>query len=288
MNAETFLNQFGHLADAPNGVQKLRELVLQLAVTGRLLGGEVQNEESQALLSAIDDSRSKAITEGSAAALPAELLSEAEDSTLRPERAWTVVTLGRLLSKMGAGSTPLGGKKVYVDDGVMFLRSQNVWNHALVLDDVARIAPEVHARMRGTHVRPSDVLLNITGASIGRSALVPPSFETEANVSQHVAILRPLLPQIAPFLHLCVISPYFQKRIMDVQVGVSREGLSMTRLRHFPVPLPPLAEQHRIVAKVDELLALCDELEDLLRKREFTRDRLLSAAIAALLKSSMS
>ena len=114
--------------------------------------------------------------------------------------------------------------------------------------------------MSGTHVQPQDILLNITGASIGRCALVPSTF-VEGNVSQHVAIIRLFLPAIREFIHLSLTSPFFQKVIDDVQVGVSREGLSMQRFRLFPMLLPPLAEQHRIVAKVDELMALCDRLE---------------------------
>lgn len=149
---------------------------------------------------------------------------------------WRWGKFEHLVRKMGAGSTPLGGKKVYVDKGVMFLRSQNVWNDGLRLDDVALIPPATHEHMDGTYIHPGDVLLNITGASIGRSALVPNEFGA-ANVSQHVAILRLIEMSMWHFIHLCVISPFFQETIMRVQVGVSREGLSMTRLREFPIHL---------------------------------------------------
>lgn len=83
----------------------------------------------------------------------------------------------------------------------------------------------------------------------------------QANVSQHVAIVRPLVSDITPYLHLVLISAHVQKTVMDVQVGVSREGLSMAKLGQFVIPLPPRSEQARIVAKVDELMRLCDELE---------------------------
>jgi len=114
--------------------------------------------------------------------------------------------------------------------------------------------------MEATCVEPGDVLLNITGASIGRSAIVPDDFD-EANVSQHVAIVRLTDKVLRQFIHLIIVAPYFQSKIMQVQVGVSREGLSMKNLKEFVIALPPLAEQRRIVAKVEELLALCDELE---------------------------
>jgi type I restriction enzyme S subunit len=135
--------------------------------------------------------------------------------------------------------------------------------------------------MSGTHVQKQDILFNITEASIGRCALVPETF-TEGNVSQHVAIVRLCAPEIRGFVHLSLIPPFFQRLIDEVQVGVSREGLSMQRLRLFPMLLPPLAEQPRIVAKVDELMALCDQLEAAKTEREQSRDRLVTASLHRL------
>jgi type I restriction enzyme S subunit len=131
--------------------------------------------------------------------------------------------------------------------------------------------------MSGTHIQQQDILLNITGASIGRCALVPNSF-VEGNVSQHVAIIRLFLPDTREFIHLSLTSPFFQKVIDDVQVGVSREGLSMQKLRLFPMLIPPLAEQFRIVAKVAELMVLCNRLETAKAERETWRDTLAAAS----------
>ena len=95
-----------------------------------------------------------------------------------------------LLQKIGAGSTPLGGKEVNLSSGIKFLRSQSIWNDGLRLDGVAYIKPETHAKMAGTAVLANDLLCNITGASIGRCTPVPADFD-EANVSQHVTIIQP-------------------------------------------------------------------------------------------------
>ncbi|MCY7315582.1 MAG: restriction endonuclease subunit S [Rubrivivax sp.] len=171
--------------------------------------------------------------------------------------------------------------------GVKFLRSQNVWNEGLRLDGVAYIPPQTHARMAGTVVRPNDLLFNITGASIGRCAIVPTDFD-EANVSQHVTIVRPVLPALGPFLHLVLISGQIQQAVMDVQVGVSREGLSIAKLERFVVPLPPLSEQARIAARVDELMRVCDALEDKGRLEAEQHARLLSTLLGALTDSATS
>jgi type I restriction enzyme S subunit len=132
---------------------------------------------------------------------------------------------------------------------------------------VVYIDPETHQGMRNTQVCPHDILLNITGASLGRCASVPSNFPT-ANVSQHVTIIRPLMADTRHFIRICLLSPYGQQMIWGRQVGMAREGLSKKVLEQFEIPLPPLAEQKRIVAKVDELMALCDQLEAQQRERQ--------------------
>ncbi|MEY2892030.1 MAG: hypothetical protein RJA98_1938, partial [Pseudomonadota bacterium] len=89
---------------------------------------------------------------------------------------------------------------------------------------------------------------------------VPSDFD-EANVSQHVTIVRPAMSELNEFLHKVLVSRHVQQTVMDVQVGVSREGLSIAKLGQFLIPVPPLAEQSRIVTRVEELMRLCDALE---------------------------
>ena len=103
---------------------------------------------------------------------------------------WGCVRLKYITSKIGSGSTPTGGADVYQDHGVIFLRSQNIYNYGLELVDVAYISEDIHQEMKGTHVHSGDILYNITGGSIGRCCLAPESLG-EANVNQHVSIVRP-------------------------------------------------------------------------------------------------
>ena len=139
--------------------------------------------------------------------------------------------------------------------------------------------------MAGTVVTANDLLFNITGASIGRCAAVPADFD-EANVSQHVTIIRPVLPALNPFLHTVLISRLVQQAVMDVQVGVSREGLSIAKLGNFLVPIPPLQEQARIVARVADLMRLCDALEAKGRLEAEQHARLLGTLLGTLTDSS--
>ncbi len=136
--------------------------------------------------------------------------------------------------------------------------------------------------MNGTKVIAKDILLNITGGSLGRAALVPNDFK-EGNVSQHVCIIRPTLVDDS-FLHKTVLSPYFQYLIFDSTTGAGREGLPKYNLEQFVIPLPPLAEQERIVAKLEKLMKFCAELEVSIKQGIKNADQLLQTALKKALE----
>lgn len=242
------------------GIKKLRELILELAVRGKLVAQNPDDEPASKLLERIEAEKAQLIKDGKLKKQkPLAPVSEDEKPFELPE-GWECERLGSLVSKLGSGSTPRGGKTAYVESGIPFLRSQNIWNDGLALDDIAFIPESTHESMSNTVVFPGDILLNITGASLGRSLVFPDTFN-EANVSQHVTIIRLINARMTPFMSLCIKSPLVQSLVWGRQVGMAIEGLSKKVLECFEMPIPPLAEQQRIVAKVDELMALCDQLE---------------------------
>ena len=195
-------------------------------------------------------------------------------------KGWAWVRLSTLFTKMGSGSTPAGGRKVYQDEGPLLIRSQNVHNEGLKLEDVAHFAYSLFKK-RGSHVLPNDILLNITGASIGRCAIVPNPFE-EADVNQHVLIMRPVDSTLNHYLHIAIVSPLIQAAIMVGQVGATKEGLSATKASNLIVPVPPLAEQYRVVERVNQLMPLVEEYGKLEDDREA-----LDAALPERLRKSV-
>lgn len=273
------------LAGAPNGIKKLRELILELAVRGKLVPQDPNDEPASELLKRIAEEKTRLVVEGKIKKQKPLAKIEDQEKPFVIPTDWEWVRLDSLLKKIGAGSTPLGGKQAYVAKGVKFLRSQNVWNEGLRLNDVAFIPEATHQKMSGTHVEAGDLLFNITGASIGRCAAVPSNFDT-GNVSQHVTIIRPVSSNTQPFLHVVLVSQLVQQTVMDVQVGVSREGLSIGKLSQFLIPFPPEAEQHRIVAKVDELMALCDRLEAQQDDAESAHAQLVQALLDSLTQAA--
>jgi len=172
---------------------------------------------------------------------------------------WQVKQLKYLASHIGSGKTPSGGAEVYQDAGVLFLRSQNVYEGGLRLDDAAFISDEVDEEMKGSRVKPGDVLLNITGASIGRSCLVPVAFE-RANVNQHVCIIRGEPPLASKWISLCLPSKAVQAQIDFSQNGAGREGLNFEQIGNMFIALPHAEEIDEIASRLDRETARIDAL----------------------------
>ena len=206
-------------------------------------------------------------------------MSVAEPSSaLAAQSAWPVDRIKDHVWKIGSGVTPTGGAASYLDAGVPLLRSQNVHFDGLRLDDVAYIASETHNEMSGTKLRPRDVLLNITGASIGRCAFVPDNFG-EGNVNQHVCIIRPTGKLNHKFLTYCLAAPWGQDQVFSNFTGASRQGLGQRDLGAIQVPLPPLPEQQRIAAYLDASCAAIDAAVAAKRRQLETLDVLALATV---------
>ena len=276
-------DNFDLFYDAPETVGELRKAILQLAVMGKLVAQDENDEPASVLLERIKVEKERLVKEKKIKKINTLPLVKSYEESFKLPDGWEFIRLGEIVQKLGAGSTPRGGKAIYQNQGIKFLRSQNVWNRGLFLQNVAHIPSEIHQRMNGTVVKPSDILLNITGASIGRCAIVSDNFD-EGNVSQHVTIVRLIDKALRYYVHICLISPLIQDTIMDVQVGISREGLSMSQLKDFLIPIPPFEEQRRIVARVDQLMALCDELEAKLARQQKDGAGLMEAVVGGVLR----
>ena len=196
---------------------------------------------------------------------------------------WVWTTIEEICSKIGSGSTPRGSN--YSVKGIPFFRSQNVYNDRLVYDDIKYISEEVHQKMKGTEVLANDLLLNITGGSLGRCVVVPADFNC-GNVSQHVCIMRSVLVE-PEYFHALVLSSYFTKSMKIT--GSGREGLPKYNLEQMYFPLPPLTEQQRIVTEIEHWFALLDQIEkeklDLQTIIKQTKSKVLDIAIHGKLVS---
>jgi type I restriction enzyme S subunit len=196
-------------------------------------------------------------------------------------QTWSLVQIRHINTKVGSGVTPKGGADVYADEGVIFIRSQNVHFDGLRLDDVVRIDYDTHNKMNGSKVLYKDILLNITGASIGRCCVV--DINDEMNVNQHDCIIRPTQRIFPEYLNLVLQSNIGQVQIKLGTTGGNREGLTFEAIKEFTIPLPELAEQYEILNKAQSSIKQYYELINLNRiqidKLKEYRQSIISEAV---------
>lgn len=197
------------------------------------------------------------------------------------------VKLKFLISKIGSGVTPRGGANIYKTSGIYFLRSQNIHNDGLRLDNVVYITREIHNSMLSSQVQKDDVLINITGASIGRSYIY--NLEEEANINQHICILRPdkdLL--VSKYLMYQLQSSRIQNLINMVE-GASREGLTNHELKNYQISLVDIKSQREIVKSIKKETKNIDELitkaeKEIILIKEY-KESLISHAVTGQLQN---
>ena len=178
---------------------------------------------------------------------------------------WKKVRLGSICLKIGSGATPKGGATVYVDNGITFIRSQNVYNLKFDREGLVHISDEAAKKLDGVSIQKGDILLNITGDSVARTCVVP-SEVLPARVNQHVAIVRPD-PAILDysFLNYYLASPYMQAYMLGLSVGkgASRNAMTKDMIANYEVPCPALEIQHHIAS----ILSAYDNLIDNYRRQ---------------------
>lgn len=262
---------------------KLKQSILQDAISGKLTEdwrAENPNvEPASELLKRIKAEKQQLIKDGKIRKEnPLEPITESGLPFSIPP-TWQWRRLGDLCSKTGSGSTPKGGKSAYPSRGIYFLRSQNIYNNGIILDGVAFISDKTHKSMSGTQVKQEDLLLNITGGSIGRCAMVPKEFE-EANINQHVAIIRLIDKEMGNLIHSVIISNYFQQMIVKAQTGAGREGLPKNKMDQILIPIPPQKEQKRIDEIIKKSLEKCSLIEAQITANEQNAADLLKAVLS--------
>ncbi|MGA1832461.1 restriction endonuclease subunit S [Rhizobium wenxiniae] len=279
MNPERLLQHYEQIADAPDAIARLRRFILDLAVRGKLVPQDSADEPASELLKRIAAEKARLVKTGTIRKekmLPP--LSSAGGTFELPDK-WTWARLGQLAQLVTSGSRDWA--KHYSNEGAIFVRMGNLSkdHYRLRLDHVQRVKAPDDGEGTRTRLETGDILISITG-DVGMLGLIPEGFG-EAYINQHTAMVRPVAELRGRYLAELFRSPFAQQQFNEPQRGI-KNSFRLSDVTEFVVPLPPLAEQHRIVAKVDELMALCDELEAARTERETKRDRLAAASLARL------
>ena len=194
---------------------------------------------------------------------------------------WAEVPLAEIATKVGSGATPKGGAENYAQAGVPLIRSMNVVFFGFKRAGLAYLDDAQAAALANVEVRADDVLLNITGASIGR-VTVAPTWVDGARVNQHVCIVRTGGAIEPRLLAAYLSSPAMQTQIAGDHYGMTRQALTKAQILGFFVPVPPINEQQRIADKLNTLLARIDacraRLDQVSNFAEQLKQSVLSAA----------
>ena len=185
--------------------------------------------------------------------------------------------MGLLAALVTSGSR--SWKDFYASEGATFIRSQDIKYDRLEFDDRAFVKLPAGTEGVRTQVQLQDLLITITGANVGRAAVVIQSIP-EAYVSQHVALVRLLDVRFVAYLHLWLVSEHEGRKLLLASSYGAKPGLNLQNINDLLAPLPPLTEQSRIVTRVAQLRRLCFELRQRLSASQSTQAQLAEALVA--------
>lgn len=278
-NWQRVAQHFDLLLDRPEAIDALEQTLLQLAVCGLLVPQDPADEPASVLLQKIRAEKDRLIAEGKIKRdKPLPPITDEEKPFELPV-GWEWVRLGALASLVTSGSR--SWKDFYAEEGATFIRSQDIKYDRLEFDERAFVKLPVGTEGVRTQVQLHDVLVTITGANVGKAAVVSEPI-SEAYVSQHVALVRMLDASLVSCLHLWLVSEYEGRRLLLMSSYGAKPGLNLQNINDLPVPLPPLAEQSRIVTRVTALRRLCADLRQRLAEREAVQARLAEALVESV------
>jgi type I restriction enzyme S subunit len=245
MTKDTFFANFGYLADAPNGVQKLREMILQLAVQGKLVPQDPTDEPASKLLERIKAEKARLLKEKKIK--NADLLPPigADEVPYELPHGWVWEKLGNYCL-ITMGQSPESKFYNTHGEGLPFYQGKAEFGKTCP-------SPRVWCAQPQKIAEKDDILISVR-APVGPTNICP----DRSCIGRGLAAINALNSNHV-YLLFCLRA--FEKQIAEKGVGSTFVAISRADLAHLPIPVPPIAEQHRIVAKVDQLMALCDELE---------------------------
>ncbi len=264
----------------------LRKSILTLAVQGKLVAQDPNDEPAEQLLAQIASSKVRLQTTGTIGKDKPVNPVDLDSLPFQVPESWCWAKLAEVTELITKGSSPKWQGIAYLSgsEGVLFITSENVGNYRLrKLDDLKYVEKRFNEIEPRSILKSGDILMNLVGASIGRTAVY--DLHDGANINQAVALIRLVsgTKGLCPsFLLHYLNSPFAVEYMLSSRVVNAQPNISLTDAREFAVPVPPLAEQRRIVAKVDELMTLVDALETQLATARTTADKLLEAVVAEL------
>lgn len=285
MSLQPFFDNFAALADARNGVARLRELILQLAVEGKLVDQHSNDEPASALVKRIAVKKARLVKEKAIAPSKPLLPVTASEMAFYIPSNWNWEKLGNVAIVIQIG--PFGSllhKSDYVRNGTPLVNPSHIKNERIVISNDLTIDEKTKARLSNYIMQTGDIVMGRRG-EMGKCAIVSEK-ETGWLCGTGSLFIRVTHDLFRPYLLKVLTSDYVEGCLVKDSVGSTMNNLNQRILKNLLIPIPPLEEQKRIVAKIDELMRLCDELEARQQVRRASRVRLSNAALGPLNKAA--
>jgi type I restriction enzyme S subunit len=277
-DARLVLDHLARFTTRPEHIPQLRQTILNLAVRGKLVLQDPKDGDTSALMRQILAERVSSADAGNKKLAPLSNSILTGEHLFDIPTTWEWVRATDLCFSVVSGSTP--PPEIFeTTAGVPFLKVYNIREQRIDFEYKQQfVSHSYHStKLKRSILHPGDVVMNIVGPPLGKTAIIPDS-HPEWNCNQAITAFRPALPSMTAYLYTFFKEGSFLRNIELIGTA-GQDNISVTKCRNIPVPLPPLAEQHRIVAKVDELMTLCDRLEAQFTKTRTEGRRFLEAVL---------
>ncbi|BAQ68043.1 type I restriction-modification system methyltransferase subunit-like protein [Rhodovulum sulfidophilum] len=267
------------LTTRPDQIKTLRQTILNLAVRGKLVEQETADEPASELLERIEDERARLVAEGIIRSKKPPVPLDGGIAPFEPPSGWRWTTLAHVFVVTGGiQKTPA---RTPQNHAFPYLGVGNVYRNKIDLSNLKKFELQ-DGELEKFSLKPFDIMVvegNGSASEIGRCAIWEGQIENCVH-QNHLIRCRPIAPEIARYALLYLNSPLGMENMAELAItSAGLYNLSVGKISKIAMPFPPLAEQHRIVAKVDALMALCDRLEAALTTADTTRIRLLEALL---------
>ena len=277
MSIDFLFADFDRLIQSAESVHRLRRFILDLAVRGKLVPQDPNDEPASELLKRIAAEKARLVKAGKIRKPKKIPLIDCSSLWFRAPLEWAWVRLSEISRKIHYGFTASAIQQI---DHVRLLRITDIQHNRVEWHSVPGCEIDKEA-IPNFKLETGDILIARTGGTIGKSFLVA-ELPVAAVFASYLIRVQGSHEIYARYLKLFLESPIYWTQLREGARGAGQPNVNGQTLGTMLVSLPPLAEQHRIVGKVDELMALCDRLEAARAEREATRDRLATASLARL------
>lgn len=269
MKAEELIAQYERVADESDAIPRLRQFILELAVRGKLMPRDPVDEPAVELLKRIAAEKERLVKVGTIRK-PKPVVMNGDPGFEVPEN-WVLVPLGEVINDHLGGGTPSKSNENYWNGSICWASVKDVGKSKYIDETADRITEDGLVNSSSNLISPGNLIV-VTRMGLGKVSInrIPLAINQDLRalfVSRFISI---------DYCYIFLLTHGF------VGTGLTVKGIKLGELLSIPFPVPPLAEQHRIVAKVEELMALCDRLEAAQAERESQRDRLVAASLYRL------